>query len=116
MREIAIRPATEQDYPSFVRLFPELMVGDPVPGREKWRDEIAPSALIAERDGRVLGYAYFQTIGSTGCVQNIVVAPEARTGRREEDHGRAALALPWQRPGELGAQRQTGQSGGHRSV
>lgn len=78
MSELAIRPARPDDYPAFAVLFPELGVPDTVPSAQRFCDEIAPSALIAERAGRVLGYAYFQLIGETGYIRNVVVAPGAR--------------------------------------
>lgn len=78
MSELVIRPAGSDDYPSFAVLFPELRVNDPVPSVPRFCAEIAPSAIIAERDGCVLGYAFFQLIGETGYIRNVVVAPQAR--------------------------------------
>jgi ribosomal protein S18 acetylase RimI-like enzyme len=80
MADLTIRAARTSDYPDFARLFPELLVGDPVPGLDRWRDEMVPSSLIAERDGQVVGYSYFQLIGTTGHIRNVVVAPQARGG------------------------------------
>ena len=73
-----IRAARPEDYADFARLFPELLVGDPVPGVERWCDEMVPSSLIAERARRVIGYSYYQLIGQTAHIRNVVVAPEAR--------------------------------------
>ena len=70
MSELVIRPAGSDDYPSFAVLFPELRVNDPVPSVPRFCAEIAPSAIIAERDGCVLGYAFFQLIGETGYIRN----------------------------------------------
>ena len=71
---------------------PELLVGDPVPGIERWRDEMVPGSLIAERGGRVLGYSYFQLIGATGHIRNVVVAPEARDQQRRGAEADAVAA------------------------
>lgn len=98
MEELIIRAARLEDYDDFARLFPELLVGDPVPGIERWRDEMVPSSLIAERGGRVLGYSYFQLIGATGHIRNVVVAPEARGA----GVGAALMAAMRQRFAEAG--------------
>jgi len=78
MEDLLLRGARPEDYADFARLFPELLVGDPVPGVERWRDEMVPSSLVAERGGRVVGYSYYQEIGKTAHIRNVVVAPEAR--------------------------------------
>jgi ribosomal protein S18 acetylase RimI-like enzyme len=75
-----IRRASPDDYPAFVRLFPELLVDDPVPSLDTWTSVLAPSTLIAARDGEVLGYCFFQEYTETGYVRNVVVAPIARRG------------------------------------
>lgn len=75
---LTIRPARIADYASFVALVPELRVDDPVPDAGHWAAEIAASTLIAERDGHVVGYSYFQQVGSTGYIRHLVVSPAAR--------------------------------------
>lgn len=80
MDDLTIRAARTADYADFARLFPELLVGDPVPSMDRWRDEMVPSSLVAERGGQVVGYSYFQLIGTTGHIRNVVVAPQARGG------------------------------------
>ena len=90
MSEIIIRPAQTADYPSFARLFPELLVGDPVPDAARWRDELLPSSFIAEDGSGVIGYSYFQMIGGTGYIRHVVVAPSAR-GRGVGERIMAAL-------------------------
>ncbi len=78
MSVITVRPAAATDYASFARLFPELQVGDPVPGEERWSNEMRGGTIIAESSGRVVGYSFFQLIGDTGYVRHVVTAPEAR--------------------------------------
>jgi GNAT superfamily N-acetyltransferase len=75
---IAIRPARSHDYPVFTRLSPELHVDDPMPSAERWTSDIAPTMLIAEREGRPVGYGFFQVLHGIGYVRNVVSAPEAR--------------------------------------
>lgn len=78
MSALKIRPARSEDYPSFALLFPELETGDRVPSAQRFCEELSQSSLIAERDGRTLGYAYFQLIGTTGYIRNVVVAKPER--------------------------------------
>jgi len=78
-RAVAIRRASIEDYPTFVRLFPELGIDDPVPGRDAWAAGYAPFTLMASGDGAdALGFAFTQEYADTGYVRNVVVAPEAR--------------------------------------
>jgi ribosomal protein S18 acetylase RimI-like enzyme len=76
--ELVVRNATLDDYLAFSRLFPELLVDDPVPGLDVWVSALVPSTWIAARDGEVLGYCYFHEYAETGYVRNIVVAPTER--------------------------------------
>ena len=78
MTALSIRPAGAGDYPSFALLFPELDTGDRVPSAQRFCDELAATSIIAEREGHTLGYAYFQLIGTTGYIRNVVVARQAR--------------------------------------
>lgn len=78
MSELHVRPARLDDYASFATLFPALQTGDAVPSAQRWHDEMSATTLIAERADRVLGYAYFQLLGATGYIRNVVVAPQAR--------------------------------------
>jgi ribosomal protein S18 acetylase RimI-like enzyme len=75
---LIVRRAAAEDYAAFERLFPELMVDDPVPSLHTWASVLCPSTLIAARAGKVLGYCYVQEYFDTGYVRNIVVAPAAR--------------------------------------
>jgi len=77
-RNFAVRRAAPEDYPSFARLFPELLVDDPVPGAQVWASTFVPSTWVAARGAEVLGYCYCQKYAASGYVRNIVVAPQAR--------------------------------------
>jgi ribosomal protein S18 acetylase RimI-like enzyme len=74
-----IRDATAGDYPAFVRLFPELLVNDAIPGAAIWSSVFAPHTFIAQRGERVLGYAYFDEYENAGYVRNVVVDPAERS-------------------------------------
>ena len=76
--DLVIRRATPDDYPAFIRLFPELQVDDPVPALDRWAAALVPSTWIAARDIEILGYCYCQEYAETGYVRNVVVAPTAR--------------------------------------
>ena len=76
--DFTVRRAAVDDYPSFARLFPELLVDDPVPGAEVWASTFVPSTWVAVRGAEVLGYCYCQKYLASGYVRNVVVAPEAR--------------------------------------
>lgn len=75
---MVIRPASADDYGAFVRLFPELHVDDPLPSPQTWAAVLAPSSVVAEEAGTVLGYSTFNEYDDSGYVRNVVVAPEAR--------------------------------------
>ena len=76
--DVIVRRALIDDYDAFCRLFPELMVDDPVPGLDAWTSILAPSTRVATQDGEVLGYCYLQEYVETGYVRNAVVSPTAR--------------------------------------
>lgn len=75
LRTVAARP---DHHPDFVRFFRELAVPDPVPDRDRWAAEIAPSAFFLERDGRLVAYAFLEAFGERGYLRHAVVAAEAR--------------------------------------
>jgi GNAT superfamily N-acetyltransferase len=77
-QDFIVRRATPEDYPSFARLFPELLVDDPVPGPETWASTFVPSTWVAARDAVVIGYCYCQKYTTSGYVRHVVVAPHAR--------------------------------------
>jgi len=77
---LRIRPALDADYGVYTRLFPELATGDRIIEPELWRQELLSTTLIAEQDGRALGYVYYQVMRRTGYVRHLVVGPDARRG------------------------------------
>lgn len=78
---VTVRPAVEGDYDHYARMVPQLASGDPVPSRQRWRDEVRALALIAEREGEVVGYAVVQAMRGVGYVRNLVTdAPRRGTG------------------------------------
>lgn len=85
---IAIRPARPSDHPHFLRLFPELGVDDPLPSAEKFERELMPTTILAEANGAVAGYAYFQRLGDTTYVRHVATAPT----HRRQGIGTALLA------------------------
>lgn len=90
---VSVRPATADDYDAFARLFPELRVDDPTPSREKWAAELVPTALVAEVDGAVVGYTWYQLYAAEGIVRHVVVAPPHQGRRLGEALLRAVAAL-----------------------
>ncbi len=78
-RDVHVRPATAADHPTFVRLFAELAVDDPVPDVSRFAVEVVPTTIMLEDDGgRVLGYSHYRFVGESLHVSHIVSAPEAR--------------------------------------
>jgi GNAT superfamily N-acetyltransferase len=73
-----VRAATEADYPTFARLFPELGVPDPLPDKARFAERMLPRVVILEERGAGLGYAFWQRYGETFHVVNVVVDPAAR--------------------------------------
>jgi GNAT superfamily N-acetyltransferase len=71
-----------------VRLFPELGIDDPIPGRDAWATGYVPFTLIAHDGADGLGFAFTQEYADTGYVRNVVVAAEAR----RRGVGRALMA------------------------
>lgn len=77
MAAITVRGARESDYETIALLFPELESGDPVPSRALFALEM-PFTLVAERDGRAVGYAVFRPLSDILHVSQMVTAPSAR--------------------------------------
>jgi len=73
-----MRSAAPGDYDAYARLFPELGTGEPVPEREFWTREVAPTILVATLGGEVVGYAYYRILTGYGYVTNVVTAPAYR--------------------------------------
>ncbi|MEZ4452175.1 MAG: GNAT family N-acetyltransferase [Nannocystaceae bacterium] len=66
------------DYPVFAALFPELESGDPTPGEGYFADKIAPQAVVAELDGQVVGYSFFQVFVDEGYIRHLAVDRRVR--------------------------------------
>jgi GNAT superfamily N-acetyltransferase len=103
---LRVRPATAADYPTFVRLFPELGVDDPIMSQDRFAREIVPTALIAERDAQgsrvAVGYAHFRIMKDVAYVRHLISAPDARrcgVGRllmaQIADHARSQGCTTW---------------------
>ncbi|MCY1066706.1 GNAT family N-acetyltransferase [Nannocystis sp. RBIL2] len=75
---LAHRPAAHDDYATFVRLFPELDTGDPIPSPAHWAAEIVPGTWLFEQDGEAVGYLFFERLDGVGYIRHVVVAPERR--------------------------------------
>ncbi len=78
MQPITIRDARPEDHTTFARLVPELGVDDPVPTPERFAGEMIRTMLIAERDGRALGYTFFKPMKDVVHLVHLVSAPDAR--------------------------------------
>lgn len=78
MGTTTIRAATATDYPVFAELFLELGVDDPVATPERFESEMLATTLIAERDGAIVGYAFYRRMKSLVHVTHVVTAPSAR--------------------------------------
>lgn len=74
----AARAAAAPDYATFVRLFPELGVDDPVPSPAQFEARMLPRMVVLEDGGEALGYGFWQAYGRTAHVVQIVVDPRAR--------------------------------------
>ena len=77
---IEIRPARDDDYAAYVRLFGELGVPDPVPGPERFVEALVPQMSIAA-DGDAVGYITWRPYGEVAHVVQLAVDP-ARRGQR----------------------------------
>ena len=73
-----VRQATEKDYGTFARLFPELRTPDRVISEERWLREHLRTTLVAEREGRDVGIAFYQALDGVGFLRMIMTDPTAR--------------------------------------
>jgi ribosomal protein S18 acetylase RimI-like enzyme len=100
-----VRPATRDDYASFVRLFPELRVPDPKLTLAQFEERMLSSTLVLDGPGGprapAAGYAYWQAYGATAHVVHVVVAPAARGAGA----GRALMAAVRERAAASGCTR-----------
>lgn len=72
------RPATSDDYPHYVRLFPELGVDDPIPSLERWNQDLVHRALFLDTKGAPIAYGVWAILEQVGYVINVVVDPLVR--------------------------------------
>jgi GNAT superfamily N-acetyltransferase len=77
----AIRPARDDDYPAFVRLFGELHIPDPTPSVARFVEHLRPRMLVAHVDEEVIGYATWRAYGETVHIPNVAVDPSWRGHR-----------------------------------
>lgn len=83
------RPASATDYETWVRLFPELGVEDPLPDRARWLTDLAPRILMLEEADSTVGFVMTSRFETVGYIVMLVVAPEAR----RRGAGRALLQI-----------------------
>jgi GNAT superfamily N-acetyltransferase len=98
----AVSSASAADYPSFARLFPELVVPDPVPSVERFAESIAPQAIFVRDGDAVVGYAWARPRGARLHIVHVITDPAYRrrgVGRALMDalaeRGRAAGFRRW---------------------
>lgn len=75
---LVARDATPSDYDHFVRLFPELLVDDPIAPRDRWERVLMPETVFFEADGAIAGYIYLQILSGAGYVRHVIVDPSMR--------------------------------------
>jgi ribosomal-protein-alanine N-acetyltransferase len=75
---VSVRDASIADYAVFARLFPELLVPDPLPSAEQFAQQILPRAVIAEDGGAPAGYAHYRFYGRRVHVVHVITDPGAR--------------------------------------
>jgi ribosomal-protein-alanine N-acetyltransferase len=75
---LSVRDATAADYAVFTRLFPALEVPDPLPTAAQFEERMLPGAVIAEDDGKPVGYAHFRFYGTNVHVVHVIVDALAR--------------------------------------
>jgi GNAT superfamily N-acetyltransferase len=78
MPELTARPASEADYPTFVRLFPELEVPDATPSIETFVTLIVPGAIVLCDGDTSVGYAWGRRRGDRFHVVHVIVDPAHR--------------------------------------
>jgi ribosomal protein S18 acetylase RimI-like enzyme len=75
---IEVRVANADDYDFFAKTFPELATGEDPASRERFEGEMMGTMLIAEREGKRVGYLYFQLLAGCGYLRQIATAPSVR--------------------------------------
>ncbi|HEY4117285.1 MAG TPA: GNAT family N-acetyltransferase [Byssovorax sp.] len=89
---VTSRAATPGDHATFLRLFAELEVDDPMPPLEAWTKTMMPGVSILERAGETVGYGLSFPLGEVGYVFHVVVDPARRRERIGYDVMRAVAA------------------------
>lgn len=77
-----LRPATEEDYAIFARLFRELETGDETPSEATFRANFLHRMSVFERDDATVGMTIFDLLPEAAYVRMIVIAPEHRAKRQ----------------------------------
>ncbi|APR88460.1 Acetyltransferase, GNAT family protein [Minicystis rosea] len=77
-RALELRPALDADYDAFLRLFPQLGTDDPIRTRDRFAREMRATTLVAEHEGRVVGYSFYELLAGVGYVRHVVVDAECR--------------------------------------
>jgi GNAT superfamily N-acetyltransferase len=121
MPELQARPASAADYPTFIRLFPELGVPDAIPPADRFDAIIVPGAIMVCDDSEPVGYAWGRARGDRFHVVHVIVDPLHRrrgVGRAlmQAMAGRALSAgfTRWMlnvKPGNLAARALYGRFG-----
>ncbi len=78
---LEIRPAIPDDHDAYVGLFAEFGIPDPVPGKDRFVESIAPQMTIACREGAVLGFVTWRPYGEVAHVVQLAVDRNARGQR-----------------------------------
>jgi GNAT superfamily N-acetyltransferase len=76
-----IRPARDDDYQAYTRLFAEFEIPDPVPTRERFVEQIAPQIHVAVRTGEVVGFISARPYGELVHVVQLAVDRSVRGQR-----------------------------------
>jgi GNAT superfamily N-acetyltransferase len=78
MSSVSIRMARLADHAAYARLFPELGVDDPIPDADAFKRKFMPDMLVAEEQGHVIGFIWYESTQSPGYVRQLVVDPASR--------------------------------------
>lgn len=90
---VGIRPARDDDYSHFVRLFAELAIPDPLPNAERFAAAIVPVMSVATLDGDVVGFVTWRRYSEIAHVMQLAVDRHVRgqrIGQRLLEHARDA--------------------------
>ncbi len=90
---VAIRPARDDDYADFVRLFGELAIPDPLPSADRFTASIVPVMSVALLDERVVGFVTWRRYSEIAHVMQLAVDRDVRgqrIGQRLLEHARDA--------------------------